>query len=76
MNELLKTRLFNLLTESSQEVANKEIQIAYGSFKKRVEAVSQSEKNYSYIYRILSDTRIELASIESLHRYGQGGKCA
>ncbi len=75
MNELLKGRFFSLLSESSQEVTNEEMQNAYGCFMKGVETVSQSAKGYSEIYRMLNITRIELVGIESLHRYEQGGKC-
>jgi hypothetical protein len=75
MNELLKERFFSLLSEPSQEVTNEEIPNAYGCFMKRVEAVSQSEKDCSEIYRILNITRIELVFLQSLHRYEQGKKC-
>lgn len=36
-------RFFSLLAESSKEVANKEMQRAYGYFMKRVETTSQPE---------------------------------
>ncbi len=74
MNELSRERLIGLLSDPTQ-VTNEEIQSAYGCFIKGVETVSQSEKDYSKIYRTLHITRIELASIESLHQYGQGKKC-
>ncbi|MDR3057252.1 MAG: hypothetical protein LBU84_03825 [Prevotella sp.] len=75
MNELLNTRLFALLREPSQEVTNKEMQIAYGCFMEQVRTVSQSQTDYSEIYRMLNNTRIELLFIESLYRYEQGEKC-
>lgn len=75
MNELSRERLIGLLSEPTQ-VTNEEMQCAYGSFKKRVEALSQSEQDYSKIYRMLNNTRIELVPKQSLHRYGQGEKCA
>lgn len=75
MNDLLQTSLFCLLVESSQEVTNEEMQSAYECFMKRVKAISQSEKDYSKIYRTLNITRIELVYIESLYQYGQGKKC-
>ena len=59
MNDLLRERLIRLLSESTQ-VANEEIQSAYESFMKRVEIISQSEKNYAKVYRTLIITRIEL----------------
>jgi hypothetical protein len=75
MNDLLQTRLFCLLTESSQEVTNEEIQTAYGCFMEQVRTVSQSGQDYSEIFRMLNITRAELVFIESLYRYGQGEKC-
>lgn len=74
MNDLLKTRMFSLLSEPSP-VTNEEMQSAYGCFMKQVRIVSESEQNYSEIYRILNITRIELLFIESLYRYEQGKKC-
>lgn len=73
MNDLSRERLISLLSEPTQ-VTNEEMESAYGYFMKRVETVSQSEKDYSKIYRILNATRIELLYIESFHRYEQGGK--
>lgn len=74
MNDLLKMRMFNLLSEPSQ-VTNEEMQNAYGCFMERLRTVSQSEQNYSETFRMLNITRIELVGIESLYRYGQGKKC-
>lgn len=76
MNELLKQRFFSLLSEPSQEVTNEEIQNAYDCFMEQLRTVSQSEKTYSEIFRILNITRIELLSLKSFYRYEQGGKCA
>jgi len=76
MNELLNTRLFALLSEPSQEVSNQKMQRAYENFVKHVGMVS-SDNDYEKIYRNLNITRIELASLESIHhQYEQGGKCA
>lgn len=75
MNELLKERLFNLLSESSQEVTNEEIQNAYGCFMEQVKTVSQSEQDYSEVFRMLNITRVELVSLKPLYRHGQGEKC-
>ena len=75
MNELIKTKLFSLLTETS-EVTNEEMQNAYECFMKQLKTtVSQSENN-SEVFRMLNITRVELVFIETLHRYGQGEKCA
>jgi len=75
MNELIEMELFSLLSETSQKVMNEEIQNAYVDFVKHVKTVS-SENNYERIYRNLSITRIEFASLESILRYEQGEKCA
>lgn len=74
MKELLKSRLFSLLSETSS-VTNEEIKNAYGCFMEQVENVSQSELNHSEIFRILNTTRIEFAFLKSLYRYEQGEKC-
>lgn len=75
MNELLNTKLIGLLSGTSQ-VTNEEMQVAYGCFMKQVGIVSQSENDFSEVFRMLNNTRVELAFIESLYRYEQGGKCA
>lgn len=76
MNELLETKLFSILSESSQESTNEEMQSAYGCFTEQVKIVSQSENNLSEIFRILNITRIELTFLISFYRYEQGEKCA
>jgi len=75
MNDLLKTRLFRLLSETSNEVINEEMQTAYGCFREQVKTVSQSELNYSEVFRTLNLTRIEFDSLGSSPLYGQGEKC-
>lgn len=76
MNELVKTRFFALLTKSSQEVKNEKMRSAYGNFMEQLKtAVSQPEMDYIEVYRVLNTTRIELAFLKSLCRYGQGEKC-
>ena len=75
MNDLLQTRIFGLLNETSQEISNEEMQNAYGEFIHQVRTMSH-ENDYSTIYRILVATRIEIASLETAPLYGQGGKCA
>lgn len=72
INEL---KLFSLLSESSQESTNEEMQAAYGCFKEQVKVISQSENDYIEIYRMLNDTRVELVFIESLYQYEQEKKC-
>lgn len=75
MNELLKTKLFGLLTEPSQQVTNEEMQNAYGCFMEQVETVSQSETDYLKAIRMLNITRVELIFIETRYRHEQGEKC-
>lgn len=73
MNDLLKTKLFGLLSEPSQ-VTNEEIQNAYGCFMEQLRTVSQSEQSYSEVFRVLNNARIELVFIETLFRHEQGGE--
>ena len=66
MNDLLRTRFFILLADTSQEVINSEMQIV---------TISNSE-DYTHIFRMLNLTRIEIAPLKGLYQNGQGGKCA
>lgn len=75
MNDLLQTRMFGLLFETSQEVTNEEMQNAYDEFVEQIRTVNR-DKDYSTTYRILTATRIEIASLETTPLYGQGEKCA
>ena len=75
MNELLGMRFLRLLSESSQEVTNEKMQDAYGEFVEQIRIVGDGN-DYSTIYRILTATRIEIASLETVPLYGQGEKCA
>ena len=75
MNELLKTKLFSLLAETSQEVTINEMQSAYGEFCMQIGKISDSV-DHANIFRIPTATRIELASMEMLYPYEQEKKCA
>lgn len=75
MNDLLQSKMFGLLSETSQEVTNEEMQNAYGEFVEQIRTVS-NENDYPTTYRILVATRIEIASLETTPLYGMGGKCA
>ena len=75
MNDLLQMRMFGLLSETSQEVSNEEMQNAYGEFVEQIRIVGDGS-DYSTVYRILVATRIEIASLETVPLYGQGEKCA
>lgn len=74
MNDLLKARIFGLLSETSHEVTNDEIQNAYDKFVEQIRTVS-NENDYSAAYRILAATRIKKASLETTPLYGQEEKC-
>lgn len=75
INDLLKERIFGLLSETSQEVTNQEMQNAYDEFLEHIKGVSNGT-DYSVIHRTLNATRIEIASLETAPLYGQGEKCA
>lgn len=75
MYDLLETKFFSLLVDTSQEVTNEEMQNAYGKFIEQIRMVSNGN-DYSTTYRILVATRIEIASLETAPLYGQGEKCA
>ena len=75
MNELLGMRFLRLLSETLQEVTNEEMQNVYEEFREYIENVSNGT-DYSVIYRTLTATRIEIASLRATPLYGQGKKCA
>ena len=52
MNDLLQMRIFGLLSETSQEVSNEEMQNAYGEFVEQIRIVGDGS-DYSTVYRIL-----------------------
>ena len=72
MDYLSELKLFRLLSESSQEVINKEMQNAYDEFLEHIKNVSNGT-DYSVIHRTLNATRIEIASLETTPLYGMGG---
>jgi hypothetical protein len=74
MNELVNTRLFGLLTESSQKVTNEQMSNAYGEFLEQVKTVGDFEENTTAL-RTLNITRIEMAHLETVFRHEQGEKC-
>lgn len=75
MNDLLKTRLFSLLANTSP-VANEEIKNAYVEFTEKVKTQAQSETDYTQLFRTLNLTRIEFKTLQTQILYEQGGKCA
>ena len=71
MNDLLRTKFFILLADTSQEVINTEMQDAYENFVKQIVTISNSE-DYTHIFRMLNLTRIEIAPLKGLYQDGQG----
>lgn len=71
MNDLLRTRFFILLADTSQEVINTEMQDAYENFVKQIVTISNSE-DYTHIFRMLNLTRIEIAPLKGCIRMGWG----
>ena len=72
MNDLLRTRFFILLADTSQEVINTEMQDAYEDFVKQIVTISHSE-DYTHVFRMLNLTRIEIAPLKGCIRMGWGG---
>ena len=76
MNDLRKTRLFALLSESSQKtVLTDELKNAYDDFEENLRTTCDSGDN-TVIHTNLSVTRVELIFLESILQCGQGEKCA
>lgn len=75
MDQLAKTELFGLLSESSQTVTNHEMQHAYENFVTEVVALNQSETDYQTAFRSLNFSRVELQSLQTQLLHGQGEKC-
>ena len=71
MNDLLRTRFFILLADTSLEVINTEIQDAYEDFVKQIVTISHSE-DYTHVFRMLNLTRIEIAPLKGCIRMGWG----
>ena len=72
MNDLSKTRIIILLTDSSQKVTDTEMQDAYDEFIRCIATIGSSKDN-SNIFRMLNLTRIEIAPLKELYQYEQGG---
>ena len=72
MNDLSKTRIIILLTDSSQKVTDTEMQDAYDEFIRCIATIGNSKDN-SNIFRMLNLTRIEIAPLKELYQYEQGG---
>jgi hypothetical protein len=73
MSKIINTKLFSLLANASP-VTNQEIENAYGHFTEHMRTASQSEGNYSEVFRMLNITRVELAFLQSSYRHEEGEK--
>ena len=73
MNELIKTRLFAILSEPSQRVLTNELENAYVDFEQDIRATCDSGDRTS-VYRCLNAARIEFVHLDSLYQYGLGEK--
>lgn len=71
MNDLSKTRIIILLTDSSQKVTDTEMQDAYDEFIRCIATIGNSKDN-SNIFRMLNLTRIEIAPLKELYQCEQG----
>lgn len=74
MSKKWNLELFSLLSDAPV-VTNEEIENAYVCFTEHIKAISQSETDYSEAFRMLNNTRVELAFLQSLYRHEQGKKC-
>lgn len=74
MKKNIRTKLFSLLSDTSP-VTNEEIENAYVRFTENMKAVSQSENDYSELFRTLNITRVELVFLQSFYRHEEGKKC-
>ena len=72
MKDLLNMKYFRLLSEPSQ-VSTKEIQTAYEAFVKRVTEMTQSDSDYSKVFRLLNHLHIDLDSLMALPLFESGG---
>lgn len=75
MDYLLESKLFRLLSDTSQEATNQEMRDAYGEFIAHIDGVSY-ENDLTIIIRKLNITRIELAFLLKQNQYEQEKKCS
>lgn len=73
MNDLSKTRIIILLTDSSQKVTDTEMQDAYDEFIRCIATIGSSKDN-SNIFRMLNLTCIDIAPLKELYQCEQGKK--
>lgn len=75
MYDSFRMKFINLLADTSQEVTNDKMQNAYEEFVEYITTISSPE-DYTNIFRMLNLTRIEIISLQTMYRFGQGEKCA
>lgn len=75
MYDSFRMKFINLLADTSQEVTNDKMQNAYEEFVEYITTISSPE-DYINIFRMLNLTRIEIISLQTMYRFGQGEKCA
>lgn len=66
MNDLITTRLFNLIVEESPIQSPNEIKSAYEEFIKQIKYIIETGENYIDIVRTLNYTRIEFVTLDIL----------
>lgn len=76
MEDLVKSELFSLLANGSQQVSNNEMKNAYEYFVREVETLNQSEADFKTVFRALNITRIEFKTLQTQFLCEQGKKCA
>jgi len=74
MNKKWNLKLFSLLSDASI-VENEEMQSAYEDLVTQIKVINQPETDWVEIFRMLNNTRVELAFLQSLSRHGEGKKC-
>lgn len=75
MNDFKTLKLFTLLCEASPKTTNEKLRNAYEDFLAKVKLFSETESDFSEIYRMLNLTRIEFVYSQSYTQYEQGEKC-
>lgn len=74
MNDFKTLKLSTLLCGASQKTTNEELRNAYEDFLAKVKLFSETESDFSEIYRMLNLTRIEFVYSQSYTQYEQGEK--
>lgn len=74
MNELRKSRLYILLSETGREINNKEIQKAYDGFVQDTLSWLSESMDPVLMHRRLQLSRIEFSTLSKLLGCGQGEK--